>query len=59
MREIARDTVGMTKQTPTEKQTEAAKELRVNERKWSKTLMDAGWTAFPSVIIERQKAIGS
>ena len=48
----------MTKQTPTAKQAEAAKELRVNEQKWSKTLMDAGWTAFPSVIIERQKALG-
>ncbi len=48
----------MTKQTSTAKQTQAAKELRVNERKWSKTLMDAGWTAFPSVIIERQKALG-
>jgi len=35
-----------------------AKELRVNEKKWSKTLMDAGWTAVPSVIIERQKALG-
>ena len=38
--------------------TEAAKELKVNERKWSKTLMKAGWTAFPSVIFERQRALG-
>ncbi len=30
--------------------------LRVNEQKWSKPLMDAGWTAFPSTIIEEQKA---
>ena len=36
----------------------AAKEHRVNEEKWSKTLMDAGWIAFPSVFIERQKALG-
>ena len=40
------------------KPTQAAKELRANEKKWSKTLMDAGWTAFPSVIIERQQALG-
>lgn len=33
-------------------------EVRVNEKKWSKVLMDAGWTAMPSVIIERQKALG-
>ncbi len=38
--------------------TEAAKELKVNERKWSKTLMKAGWTAIPSVIFERQRALG-
>lgn len=36
----------------------AAKELRVNEQKWTKTLMDAGWIAFPSVFIERQKGLG-
>ncbi len=48
----------MTKQTAKSKQAQAAKEFRVNERKWSKTLMDAGWTAFPTVIIERQKALG-
>ncbi len=32
--------------------------LRENERKWTKTLMDAGWTAIPSVILDRQKAFG-
>jgi DNA-binding MarR family transcriptional regulator len=32
--------------------------VRVNEKKWSKPLMDAGWTAIPSVLIERQKALG-
>ena len=48
----------MTKKTATPKRTQAAKELRVNEQKWSKPLMDAGWTALPSVIIERQKALG-
>jgi DNA-binding MarR family transcriptional regulator len=32
--------------------------LRENEKKWTKSLMDAGWNAIPSVIIERQKALG-
>ncbi|HEX2999850.1 MAG TPA: helix-turn-helix domain-containing protein [Armatimonadota bacterium] len=36
----------------------AEKDIRVNEKKWSKLLMDAGWTAVPSVLLERQKAIG-
>lgn len=42
----------------TAKKSEAAEKLRVNERKWSKPLMDAGWTAIPSVIVERQRALG-
>lgn len=33
-------------------------EIRVNERKWTKTLMDAGWTAFPSIILEKQHTLG-
>jgi len=37
--------------------TEAA-ELRVNEKKWTTTLMKAGWTALPNVIFERQRALG-
>jgi hypothetical protein len=32
--------------------------LKVNELKWTKTLMDAGWTVIPSVILERQQALG-
>lgn len=32
--------------------------LRVNEKKWSKVLMDAGWNAIPSIIIEKQEALG-
>jgi DNA-binding MarR family transcriptional regulator len=32
--------------------------LRVNEAKWSKPLMQAGWIAFPNIIIERQAALG-
>lgn len=33
-------------------------DLRTNEKKWSKPLMDAGWTALPSVIIENQRQLG-
>jgi predicted transcriptional regulator len=32
--------------------------LKENEKKWTKPLMDAGWTVIPSIIIERQKALG-
>src|SRR3954451_13781252 len=32
--------------------------LRVNEAKWSKPLMKAGWNAFPNIIIEKQAALG-
>ena len=35
-----------------------AEKVKVNEEKWSKTLMDAGWTAMPSIIIEKQEALG-
>ncbi len=35
-----------------------AAQLRVNEQKWSKLLMQAGWTVIPNVIFERQKALG-
>lgn len=41
-----------------EKNKTADAELRTNEKKWSKTLMDAGWTVFPSVIIENQRQLG-
>lgn len=33
-------------------------QLRVNEKKWSKELMAAGFTVIPSIILERQKALG-
>jgi predicted transcriptional regulator len=36
----------------------AAPETRLNERKWSKQLWDAGWTAIPNVIFEYQVALG-
>lgn len=29
-----------------------------NEKKWSKDLMDAGWTALPSIILEHQHSLG-
>jgi DNA-binding transcriptional regulator YhcF (GntR family) len=40
--------------------TEAAdgKSLKANEKKWTKELMDAGWTVIPNVLLERQKALG-
>ena len=32
--------------------------IKENEKKWGKTLMDAGWTCIPSTIILRQQALG-
>jgi DNA-binding transcriptional ArsR family regulator len=32
--------------------------LKRNEEKWGAPLMAAGWTAFPSVILERQQGLG-
>lgn len=32
-------------------------DLKTNEKKWTKTLMDAGWTALPSVIVENQRQL--
>ena len=40
------------------KQTDSSGDLRTNEKKWTKPLMDAGWTALPSVIIENQRQLG-
>lgn len=37
---------------------EELKKTKANIEKWGKTLMDAGWTAVPSTIIERQKKLG-
>ena len=33
-------------------------QLKVNEKKWTPTLMKAGWTVLPNVIFERQRALG-
>jgi predicted transcriptional regulator len=35
-----------------------ADQLRINEKKWSPTLMKAGWTVLPNVLFERQQALG-
>ena len=32
--------------------------LQRNAKKWTRTLMDAGWTVLPSVILEKQRALG-
>jgi hypothetical protein len=37
---------------------DTAATVRKNEGKWTKTLMDAGWNAFPSILIEKQQALG-
>lgn len=42
----------------TEKKAAAAVSLKVNEQKWTKPLMDAGWTVFPNVFLHRQAALG-
>ena len=41
---------------PAEKSNSA--KLRANEKKWGKTLMDSGWTVIPSIILEKQAALG-
>ncbi len=42
----------------TKPKNESRAQARRNEEKWSKPLMDAGWTVIPSVIIQRQSALG-
>jgi predicted transcriptional regulator len=32
--------------------------IKINETKWSKVLMDAGWTVVPNVLLVRQRALG-
>lgn len=32
--------------------------VRKNEAKWTKEVWDAGWNGFPSIIIEKQEALG-
>lgn len=38
--------------------TERQEQLLRNEEKWTRPLMEAGWTAVPSVILERQQGLG-
>jgi len=42
---------------PVKAQAKAVESLKTNEKKWSKPLMDAGWTALPSVIVENQRQL--
>ncbi len=42
----------------TPKGKEALEALRTNEKKWSPEVMQAGWVAFPSILLEKQQAIG-
>ena len=37
---------------------EQTQRVRRNEAKWSPELMDAGWTVVPSIILEKQDALG-
>ena len=37
---------------------EQKQRLQRNEEKWSSTLMEAGWTVLPSIILEKQHALG-
>jgi DNA-binding MarR family transcriptional regulator len=38
--------------------TEAQEQFKRNERKWTKPLMDAGYTVIPYVILDRQDSFG-
>jgi DNA-binding MarR family transcriptional regulator len=40
------------------KKAETTKRLQRNEKKWTRLLMDAGWTVLPSIILEKQHALG-
>ena len=40
------------------RKTRFSQQLRRNEEKWSATLMNAGWTVVPSIILEKQEALG-
>jgi DNA-binding transcriptional regulator YhcF (GntR family) len=46
----------MSNTTPVDKA--EADALKRNEQKWTKPLMEAGWNAIPSIIIEKQDALG-
>jgi len=44
--------------TKPDETTAPASSLRVNQEKWGKDLMDAGYTVVPNIIIEKQHALG-
>ncbi|MEZ4429339.1 MAG: helix-turn-helix domain-containing protein [Nannocystaceae bacterium] len=44
--------------SPQKKSEDQTQKLAQNTKKWGQTLMDAGWTCVPSVILERQHALG-
>jgi hypothetical protein len=46
------------KKSDSSKQAAAAQTSGVLERKWGRTLIEAGWLGFPSVILQRQKDLG-
>jgi predicted transcriptional regulator len=48
----------MTTAEKSEPAANGAAQLRVNEQKWSKLLMQAGWTVIPNIVIERQRTLG-
>jgi predicted transcriptional regulator len=37
---------------------EQTERLKRNEEKWTPTLMNAGWTVIPSILLEKQAALG-
>lgn len=37
---------------------EVQERVKQNEKKWTPVLMEAGWTVLPSVILDRQQALG-
>jgi len=45
-------------ETATDPQGSEKEELKVNERKWGKELVAAGWTLLPNVLVTRQKVLG-
>ena len=47
-----------TKMADQKKEAQLRKELRTNEKKWSKELMAPGFTVIPNVIVTRMQALG-
>lgn len=58
MRDSRNSSMSVDTKKKTTEAAKAVKAVRTNEKKWGKTLMEAGWTAFPSIILERQHALG-